>query len=445
MLWSLLGRTCRWRNSQCMLEHIALAMLILKPLIDLAWRWTPFEVLGQRVNPQTAAAAGMILVCAVAVAARPARLAKARTVALFGAWAALGVAVSPSTAGVNELLRLLSGIALYFLAGSVLSQESSFETFAVLFSLSMTVPVGISFLQWGRVLPYQYWDWIDDSLVGRATGSYPHPLGLVYYLVVLVPVILVLVYGSRTRWAKASLVLFLGGVLVALFMTLHRIGLLAIGAGMVVWFVLSRRLKVATLLIVALVLAGVIFHEWLALYLSNLLEFLTGDVGLCSERLLRGRGQIWCAFLDAFRMSPPLYQMLGHGASVIGVLMPNGGFLGWNEPHNDYIRILYSHGAIGLVMYVIILGRMFMNGVRLRMSAVPFEKRLGTLGIVVVFSLSVLSLTTEPLRYPTASWYLFAIGAAVAVAAGRRAIPSASVPSVESSSGEHCVGGGVGT
>ncbi|HLA82647.1 MAG TPA: O-antigen ligase family protein, partial [Thermoleophilia bacterium] len=403
------------------------------------------EVLGQRVNLQAAAAAGMILVSGIAVAARPARLAKAKTVAVFGAWAVLGVAVSPSSAGVNELLRLLSGIAFYFLAGSVLSRESSFETFALLFIPSVSVPIGISFLQWGRVVPYEYWDWIGGGPVGRATGSYPHPLGLVYYLVVLVPLVLVLVHGSRSRWDRAPLVLYLGEVLVALFMTLHRVGIFAIGAGMTAWLVLSRRLRIAILLLVAAVLAGVMFREWLALYLSNLLELLRGDVSLCSERLLRGRGQIWCAFLDAFRTSPPLYQLIGHGASVIGVVMSDASYVEWNEPHNDFIRILYSHGAIALLLYIVILGRMLASGFRLRIRGSPFEKRLGTLGIVVVFSLSILSVTTEPLRYPTASWYLFAIGSAMAVAARRSDIRSASLPQVESSGGERLPGGGPGT
>ena len=43
-----------------------------------------------------------------------------------------------------------------------------------------------------------------------------------------------------------------------------------------------------------------------------------------------------------------------------------------------------------------------------------FSQQLGTIMILVLFSVVMLSLTTEPMRFPTGVWYLFALGGAIA-------------------------------
>ena len=57
----------------------------------------------------------------------------------------------------------------------------------------------------------------------------------------------------------------------------------------------------------------------------------------------------------------------------------------------------------------------FWKSLRLRRMRDPFSHHLGNLMIVVLTSIVLLSVTTEPMRYPTGVWYLFALGSVVSM------------------------------
>jgi len=57
----------------------------------------------------------------------------------------------------------------------------------------------------------------------------------------------------------------------------------------------------------------------------------------------------------------------------------------------------------------------FWKSLRLRRMRGCFSHHLGNLMIVVLTSIVLLSTTTEPMRYPTGVWYLFALGSVVSM------------------------------
>ncbi len=74
-------------------------------------------------------------------------------IVLFLVSAAISVVISPTFWGINELIRLYAGVALFFIAGVVLATEETFNRFAKAFILMLSVPVGLSFLQKMQMLP----------------------------------------------------------------------------------------------------------------------------------------------------------------------------------------------------------------------------------------------------------------------------------------------------
>jgi hypothetical protein len=62
-----------------------------------------------------------------------------------------------------------------------------------------------------------------------------------------------------------------------------------------------------------------------------------------------------------------------------------------------------------------ILWSFFWKSIRLRLVQDDFSYKLGTVTIVILISTVILSITTEPMRYPSSAWYLFAIGSMVTV------------------------------
>lgn len=64
----------------------------------------------------------------------------------------------------------------------------------------MFIPVILLFFQLAKVLPFEYWDVIDGNVIGRVSGTYKYPLGLIYYLIFALPPSLHLLSSSTTPW-----------------------------------------------------------------------------------------------------------------------------------------------------------------------------------------------------------------------------------------------------
>jgi heme A synthase len=171
----------------------------------------------------------------------------------------------------------------------------------------------------------------------------------------------------------------------------------------------------AILMIIAGALAVFWLGDWFQALYANAVDILQGEIPLFSREFLRGRGMNWYLFLNALFSSHPLFWLFGRGGSLAEGFVPGYGHWASHEPHNDFIRILHAYGLIGLGLYLSILVSFLAMGLRLRKRQDPFVRRLGNLMIVVLLAVVMLGITTEPMRYPTAVWYLFALGSVVTV------------------------------
>ena len=398
------------------LRKFVLLLLVTKPLIDLTWRWRFIEIAEQGVNIQTLVSVFVIFLTGFALILRRRQVVLWRWIALFLVSATISVVITPTSWGVNELIRLYAGVAFSFTAGVVLNTEETFDRFAKYFVLMVSVPVGLSFLQKAQILPFEYWDWIEGQAIRRVSGTYQHPLGLIYFLVYAIPLALyLLTRPSRSLRYRLLLWLFIGLSLIALVFTYHRTALMTIGFGIWLWMVLTRQYGKAVLLVV---LAGVLAFwrwDWIQLLYNNIFDIIQGKVAFSSGEFLRGRGMNWYLFLHSLFRSHPLFWLFGRGGSVAEGFVPYFGYWSSNEPHNDFIRILHAYGLIGLGLYLVILFSFFWKSLRLRRLQDHFSHHLGNLMIVVLTSIVLLSITTEPMRYPTGVWYLFALGSVVSV------------------------------
>jgi len=388
--------------------------LATKPLIDLTWRWEFLQVFNQRVNPQAIVAVLVVVLnCLAAVFGRRKPRYSALVVALLGL-ATFSVLLSPTSWGMNELIRLFSGASFFFTAGFVLRDKKKFDRFAVILLATVCVPLILSLFQAAGLLPYEYWDWLDGLETGRVSGTYQHPLEMVFFLVYTVPLALY-------RWEQAEkgsgeriflAAFFLLGACVLGF-TLHRAGWIAIAAELVIWFGSKRQMKKILFGSLALVVLAVLFTGWLSVFFEPVTEIVTGEADFATGNVMRGRGLIWIAFLNSYANGGPLRWVIGRGDSVAQVSLPGIVDYAENEPHNDFLRILHAYGLAGLLLYLGLLFVFLREGLRLRGSGVPFQRRTGGILVSSLAGIVLLSLTTEPMRYPTGIWYLFVFASVV--------------------------------
>jgi O-antigen ligase len=397
------------------LPWFVFVLLVTKPLIDLTWRWRFFTVAGQGVNVQSLVGVLVIAVTGLSVLFWKKRMVFDLPVILLLGFACISVLLTPSSAGINELVRLFAGLSLFFTAGIALDSEKSFNRFATCFVLVVSIPCILTILQRFGLIPFDYWDWIGGIKTGRPTGTYQHPLGLIYYLIYAVPLALYLTSRPQQTLRRR---LFLWGIvglcLVALFFTYHRTALVTIGLQIWLWMVLNKKFGRAVLMVTVGAVAAFWLRDWIQTLYANLVDILQGEIPLFSQHFLRGRGTVWYLFLHSLIDSHPFYWLFGRGGSLAEGFVPLWGFKSSNEPHNDFLRILHAYGFLGLGLYFTILVSGFRRSLRLWRAHDGFVRQVGTLGLVALVGVILLSFTTEPLRYPAGAWYLFAFGSVVA-------------------------------
>ncbi len=389
--------------------------LVFKPLIDLTWRWEFLQVFNQRVNPQailSMCAVVLNLIVAAHVGKKPRHF---RLVLLFVGLATLSVALTPTSWSINEWLRLLSGVSFFFSAGLVLQEKNKFDRFSLSLLIAVCVPLVLSIFQLLELLPYEYWDWINQQPIGRVSGTYQHPLDIVFFLVYAVPVALY-------RWEEASnritekifLSIFLLLVFLNLIFTYHRSGWIAILAELGIWYALKNQLKRVLIGSLVLLLIGVAFSSWVLTFYEPGTEILSGQADLASGQFLRGRGANWIGYLISYSEGGPVRWVFGKGGSIADLSLPGiSAVLAEDEPHNDFIRILHAYGIVGLALYLSLLFVFLREGLLLRKCGQPYQARMGGILICSIVAICLLSLTTEPMRYPTGVWYLFVLGSIV--------------------------------
>jgi O-antigen ligase len=105
--------------------------------------------------------------------------------------------------------------------------------------------------------------------------------------------------------------------------------------------------------------------------------------------------------------------LIGHGGSEAEGLVPGFGYLKIAEPHNDFLRILFAYGVVGLGLYLSLVFAFLISAIRLRLRKDYFHKNLGNLMIVIIAMILLLSLTNQPMLYPSAALYFYAFGSTV--------------------------------
>ncbi|HEU5408279.1 MAG TPA: hypothetical protein VFU48_10965, partial [Nitrospira sp.] len=177
----------------------------------------------------------------------------------------------------------------------------------------------------------------------------------------------------------------------------------------------SRRWKTLMRLGVILTLITLFSSARLGKLYAPLWQSLSGDTSWESGQFFRGRGLEWFVYLRSYESSGPFHWFFGTGSSAIEgrFLLPLELVKFKPEPHNDYIRILHSYGAVGLLSYLFVLALLIRKALHLLSLEDEFASSLGGITLLILSAVLVESSVDEVLFYPAGAWYLFAIGSAM--------------------------------
>jgi O-antigen ligase len=185
----------------------------------------------------------------------------------------------------------------------------------------------------------------------RVDGTFPMPNGLAAFIALIVP-ILACAMELWTDWKRRT---FLGGwiafALVVLVATYTRTAWISLAVSALVLFFMSRRIRLGSLILVALL--GAVGYVAVGSAIAARFSDLSG--GAFYRSSLAGRLNIWNAAAPLLFRNPVSGQGLGMFAIDMG-LFEAGDVAGQASApviaaHNDYLRVLVETGAIGFMLY----------------------------------------------------------------------------------------------
>jgi len=199
-------------------------------------------------------------------------------------------------------------------------------------------------------------------------------------------------FSTKSTLKKLSLLVYALTCCLVIFKGYSKAAMVIFAAWTLLWSMFNR--KALWLLLVPLFIFSVnylsgnkMFQDVEAMFSKEIGAY----EGTMDDRfILSGRTGVWEHYLEEWNKQNIVLKMFGSGR---------------NPPaHNEYIRILYSNGLIGLM---ILIGALLVIGIKLTKNFFSRASPLNVMGLMVFAMWLVDSLGLHPGMYPAYQWYVW--------------------------------------
>ena len=212
--------------------------------------------------------------------------------------------------------------------------------------------------------------------------------------------------GEIPKIKRVRAVLIVGGLCILTLLNIHHVASYTIFIGVLLLFLVfnfqtnrGAAFVLSFLFFLIFYLFGQpIIEEKITPLLETDISVYEGDKG--SEKLLHGRVGRWTMMLETFTNESIFAQFFGYPTTLkyayhyVGV-----------GSHNDYVRILFLSGYFGLFYYIILLLVFFKRAKKLILPTKYLA--MGTLGILALFSISIVPTYYPPFMYVVMSIFAY--------------------------------------
>jgi hypothetical protein len=349
-------------------EVALLVFFGLRVVIDLLW-WVPIEVMSLNMMELfSGAVAGL---AAVLFYLELRRFNRHPAIVPFIPYVAVILIAALRNLDVREgveiVARYLSTFLLMFLVSAFMSDTRKRIRMHMLFTLTSVVPIAVSmwFLVNGRMEME-----LDgyNRLVGGYQNLHNHALMMMlfacigsFWVLYVRKVGTTIVFGAYTLAASA-----------ALYFSYVRNAQLGLVLCVFLLLLLNRRQALA-LGMVGLLVAAVLFSSTLQDRFDDLWQFFQAGVYESDRRMLgSGRWALWSVSMGEYLKYPIGDIFLGLGLGKHRVLTEPlysahyyDPAIGYIDPHNDYLSLMYQMGPTALICYVVFQIQVIRSGLYL--------------------------------------------------------------------------------
>lgn len=287
----------------------------------------------------------------------------------------------------EEIIRFVSILALFMTGYALINSRKEMDGILNYILISSFVPLIVGF--WQKLnnigLPF-YENWYDIKPKFYAIYSlFSNPNSFAVYLCFI---FFVSLYKSRFEFRPNRYLVFELIIMFCLYYTYSRISMVAIFVSiLIIIFIKYNRFFKAVIPIFILTLIYILFE--------NGYEFLAAGKGLSS---IVWRINTWKVFFDNMEF---MNYFIGKGFGSSWELMESLGREA-RQPHNDYLRIFFELGLVGLALYYGLI--LFEMKEILKKIKIKKENEVLIFGSIAISSVFVLGLTENIYRDTTFQW-----------------------------------------
>jgi len=286
--------------------------------------------------------------------------------------------------------RLASVIVIFNYAYLYFSGEDKFRFLTYLVLLSSVLPLCFGFYQFlfkaGN---------LGTPGFNRIYGTFVHPNVFGQYLLIVFFLVFYFISnhrGNRVFWIGSYLVLFL--ITIEIYYTFARGVWIALFVSLILYILCYRGLGKKFFYLLALALL-------ISLVYGNFQERFV-DISHSSSRNMSSwhwRVMVWSKTVSSIKEHP----IIGHG---LGMYRQKFYF----AAHNDYLRIAYEIGILGLIFYLFFLYYILFKSIKNRLSAEEtYENRKNSIVICLLVALLIMSTTDNLARSTVILLYMFCV------------------------------------
>jgi O-antigen ligase len=335
------------------------------------------------------------------------RIPLASPFAIFVAVGFLGLAMSPSKAdALEDWLRIVSAFLIFVVVVDLMRTEAERRWLLRVIVLSSVLPLSVGMYQY---VTGQGFDDLEEAGIARVLATFVHPSPYAFYLVQIVPLVLLLLAHAQSRLLRLGLAVMLPVMVLSIYATQTRgawIGLVVMIA-VFMWF----RAKWTLLFIPMFLLAAYIGMADVRTRVSAATSGSCESVTYCESSVL-WRAKQWERTVEL----PNPVELVTVGAGLHSVFATYGEFT-----HNEYLRLLVETGLIGLAATLVLYGSLFnlaRKGFREAEGNNPFKRDLMLAFLMAFAARALMSGADNLLVITVLEWYFWAFAAVVVVESG---------------------------
>ncbi|CAB5151531.1 hypothetical protein D3OALGA1CA_4642 [Olavius algarvensis associated proteobacterium Delta 3] len=295
-------------------------------------------------------------------------------------------------ASTSIFFRVLNGTLGFFMLQSYFSDKDSFRRLLLCMLIAGLFPVAVGIFQASTGIVWQQRETVGLS---RNVGFYHDAFNIrAYGYQTLTAILLIGAYYCRQRRVLKMTVLFAYGLCCCfvIFKSYSKAAVVIFIIWAILWSLFNRKMLWMVMGLILLVAVNFGTGNRIVSEVETLFSKEIGAYeGTVDDRyVLAGRTILWTQYWEEWRKMNMFAKIFGSGL---------------NPPvHNEYLRLLYCNGIVGVVVYIGLLGVIGFQVIR---NVFIRRTPLTIMGMMIYSMWLVDTIGLHPGLYPSYQWYVW--------------------------------------